>query len=97
MYWDQNEYKLTDCNEENLVLNIVPKDDIQIKYFKRVTRKDTLTVENALGKMWYSKVKGKVEFFTMDGVDPENKKELKPATEYIIRKYTGKNEMIQAE
>lgn len=97
MYWDQNEYKLADCNEENLVLNIVPKDDIQIKYFKRVTRKDTLTVENALGKTWYSKVKGKVEFFTMDGVDPENKKELKPATEYIIRKYSGKNEMIQAE
>lgn len=97
MYWDQNEYKLADCNEENLVLNIVPKDDIQIKYFKRVTRKDTLTVENALGKMWYSKVRGEVEFFTMDGVDPENKKELKPATEYIIRKYSGKNEMIQAE
>lgn len=98
MYWDQNEYKLTDCNEENFVLNVIPKDNIQIKYFKRITRKDTLTVENALGKIWYSKGNGKVEFFTMDGVDPENKKELKPATEYIIRKYSGKrNEMILVE
>ncbi|WP_454047792.1 hypothetical protein [Chryseobacterium sp. Marseille-Q8038] len=98
MYWDQNEYKLTDCNEDNPVLNVVPKDNIQIKYFKRITRKDTLTVDNALGKTWYSKVNGKVEFFTMDGIDPENKRELKRATEYIIRKYSGKKpDMIQAD
>ncbi|MDQ1856907.1 hypothetical protein [Chryseobacterium sp. WLY505] len=97
MYWDQNEYKLADCKEENPILNVIPKDIIRIKYFKRITRKDTLTVENALGKIWYSKVNGEVEFFTMDGVDPENKKELKPATAYIIRKYSGTSEMIQAE
>ncbi|MCE4064910.1 hypothetical protein LXM63_07345 [Chryseobacterium gleum] len=98
MYWDQYEYKATACKEENLILNIIPKDDIQIKYFKRITRKDTLTVENALGKTWYSKVNGKVEFFTMDGIDPENKKELKKSTEYIIRKYSGKKaEMIPTE
>jgi hypothetical protein len=94
MYWDNNEYRLTDCKEENPVLNVVPKDNVQIKYFKRITRKDTLTVDNALGKTWYSKVNGKVEFFTMDGIDPENKKELKRSTEYIIRKYSGKKSGI---
>ncbi|MDR4955230.1 hypothetical protein REB14_23870 [Chryseobacterium sp. ES2] len=98
MCWDQNEYKLADCKEENPILNVIPKDIIRIKYFKRITRKDTLTVENALGKIWYSKVNGEVEFFTMDGIDPENKKELKPATEYIIRKYSGKkSEMSPSE
>lgn len=98
MYWDKDEYKPTDCEDRNPSLAIVPKDTIQIKYFKRITRKDTLTVENALGKTWYSKVNGKVEFFTMDGVDPENKKELKRTTEYIIKKYSGKNsDMIPIE
>ncbi|CAD0222359.1 hypothetical protein KYG33_14175 [Chryseobacterium sp. D764] len=98
MYWNNNEYKLTDCKEGNPVLTVVPKDNVQIKYFKRITRKDTLTVENALGKTWYSKVNGKVEFFTMDGIDPENKKELKRSTEYIIKKYSGKNsDMIPIE
>jgi len=91
MYWDKNEYKPTDCKDGNPSLIIVPKDTIQIKYFKRITRKDTLTVENALGKTWYSKVNGKVEFFTMDGIDPENKKELKKSTAYIIKKYCGRN------
>ena len=91
MYWDKNEYKPTDCKDGNPSLVVVPKDTIQIKYFKRITRKDTLTVENALGKTWYSKVNGKVEFFTMDGIDPENKKELKRSTAYIIRKYCGRN------
>ncbi|MBB6332692.1 hypothetical protein HNP24_003684 [Chryseobacterium sediminis] len=94
MYWDKSEYKPTDCKDGNPLLTIVPKDMIQIKYFKRITRKDTLTVENALGKTWYSKVDGKVEFFTMDGIDPENKKELKRSTEYIIRKYSGKKSVI---
>ncbi|WP_431611234.1 hypothetical protein [Chryseobacterium sp. 'Rf worker isolate 10'] len=91
MYWDKNEYKPTDCKDGNPSLIVVPKDTIQIKYFKRITRKDTLTVENALGKTWYSKVNGKVEFFTMDGIDPENKKELKKSTAYIIKKYCGRN------
>jgi len=94
MYWDNNEYRLTDCKEGNPVLNVIPKDNVQIKFFKRITRKDTLTVENALGKTWYSKVNGKVEFFTMDGIDPDNKKELKRSTEYIIRKYSGKKPSI---
>jgi len=91
MYWDKNEYKPTDCKDGSPSLIVVPKDTIQIKYFKRITRKDTLTVENALGKTWYSKVNGKVEFFTMDGKDPENKKELKKSTAYIIKKYCGRN------
>ncbi len=94
MYWNENEYKPADCKDGNPLLTLVPKDTVQIKYFKRITRKDTLTVENALGRTWYSKVNGNVEFFTMDGIDPENKRELKRSTAYIIRKYSGKKSEI---
>lgn len=87
MFWDDNEYKLMDCEDKNPQRNPVPKDTVQLRYFKRITRKDTLTVDNALGKTWYSKFNGNVEFFTMDGVDPDNGKELRASTGYIIQKY----------
>lgn len=89
MFWNDSEYKLTDCDDKNPLRSLIPKDTIRFKYFKRITRKDTLTVENAIGTTWYSKFNGNVEFFTMDGVDPDTGKELKASTVYIIDKYAG--------
>ncbi|SIQ34972.1 MULTISPECIES: hypothetical protein [Chryseobacterium] len=89
MFWDKSEYKLANCEDKNPLLNLIPKDTVQIKYFKRITRKDTLTVGNAMGKTWYSKFNGNVEFFTMDGVDPDTGRELRSSTPYIIGKYAG--------
>ncbi|WP_160139000.1 hypothetical protein [Chryseobacterium sp. c4a] len=89
MFWEDNEYKLANCEDKNPRRSLIPKDTIQLKYFKRITRKDTLTVNNALGKTWYSKYNGHVEFFTMDGVDPDTGRELRASTEYIIDKYAG--------
>jgi hypothetical protein len=90
MFWDKSEYKLADCEEKNPLLNLIPKDMIQLKYFKKITRKDTLTVENALGRTWYSKFNGNVEFFTMDGIDPDTGRELRRVSPLIIYKYAGK-------
>lgn len=90
MYWDKSEYKQVDCQDKNPVYNHkISFDDEKMTYFKRIERKDTLTVENAYGKVWYSKCNGIVEFFTNDGVDPNNGRELRKATEYIIDKYAG--------
>lgn len=89
MFWDDSEYKLSDCNDKNPRRSLIPKDTIQLKYFKKITRKDTLTVENAAGITWYSKFNGNVEFFTMDGVDPDTGRELRVSTAYIIGKYAG--------
>jgi len=89
MYWDKNEYKLVDCEDKDPTRSLMPKDTIQLRYFKRITRKDTLTIDNALGRTWYSKYNGNVEFFTMDGVDPDNGRELRSSTPYIIDKYAG--------
>lgn len=90
MYWDKSEYKPIDCQDKNPVYNHrIPFDYERMTYFKRIERKDTLTVDNAFGKVWYSKYNGEVDFFTDDGVDPNNGRELRKATEYIIDKYGG--------
>lgn len=92
MYWDGNEYRLADCGNKNPLINLKPIDTIDMKYFKRITRKDTLTEESALGKTWYSKYNGEVEFFTGDGTDPNNGRELRKSTPLILSKYAGKSE-----
>jgi len=96
MYWDKSEYKPIDCQDKNPVYNHrIPFDYERMTYFKRIERKDTLTVDNAYGKVWYSKYNGEVDFFTNDGVDPNNGRELRKATEYIIDKYGGIQEEAQ--
>lgn len=96
MYWDKSEYKPVDCQDKNPIYNHrVPFDYERMEYFKRIERKDTLTVDNAFGKVWYSKYNGGVEFFTSDGIDPNNGRELRKATEYIIDKYGGIQEEEQ--
>ncbi|KUJ57544.1 hypothetical protein AR686_01890 [Chryseobacterium aquaticum subsp. greenlandense] len=89
MYWDKFEYKLADCEDDRPYLDLQPVNFKLLKYFKKIKRKDTLTVDNALGKTWYSKYNGNVEFFTMDGVDPDTGKELDQSSSHMILKYAG--------
>lgn len=91
MYWDGNEYKVTSCNDMNPKHKLIPIDTVRLKYFKKITRPDTLTVENGLGNSWYTKYDNEVEFFTMDGINPDNGKSLRDATEHMITKYAGEN------
>jgi len=91
MYWDGDEYKLTSCDDKNPKHQLLPADTVKLKYFKKITRPDTLTVENGLGNSWYTKYDNAVEFFTMDGINPDNGKSLRDATRYMITKYAGKN------
>ncbi|PXW14515.1 hypothetical protein C8D70_107224 [Chryseobacterium sp. CBTAP 102] len=91
MYWDGDEYKLTSCNDKNPKHQLLPVDTVRLKYFKKITRPDTLTVENGLGNSWYTKYDNAVEFFTMDGINPDNGKSLRDASRHMITKYAGKN------
>ncbi|HBV17783.1 hypothetical protein [Chryseobacterium carnipullorum] len=90
MYWDGERYIATDSSFIRPGLEVKAMDEHLFLHFKKNTRKDTLTVDNALGVTWYSKFYGTVEFFTMDGVDPENGKELRKTTSFILDKYAGK-------
>lgn len=91
MYWNGNQYILTTIHDQDPSHEVIPAKSVLVNYFKKITRTDTLTIQNAVGKTWYSKHRNKVEFFTMDGVNPENGKELHPATEHMIEKYAGEN------
>ncbi|MDR6461241.1 hypothetical protein J2786_004395 [Chryseobacterium vietnamense] len=98
MYWDGERYIATDSNNIGPEFEVVAWDEYKMNYFKRITRKDTMTIENSIGKTWYSKYNGGVEFFTADGIDPDSKKELRKSTPFMIEKYAGKSkDSIQTE
>lgn len=86
MYWNGTEYRLTTAVDLNPKHEVLVLDSVKLKYFKKITRTDTLSIDDAY-EVYYSKFQNKVDFFTVDGVNPENKKNLKPATPLIIGKY----------
>ncbi|MCL1691851.1 hypothetical protein CMU59_01500 [Elizabethkingia anophelis] len=93
MYWNDSTYTATACDDKTLYRNIVPIDSLDLKNFKKITKPDTLTPENALGKIWYSKRWNKVEFFSTTnrkGTNPKNGATLRPVTEKIIEKHAHK-------
>ncbi|HCA05573.1 hypothetical protein [Chryseobacterium sp.] len=90
MYWNGERYIATDSSYIRPGLEIKAMNEHQFQHFKKVMRKDTLTDVNALGRTWYSKYNNEVEFFTDDGIDPDNGRELRKSTSLIIYKYAGK-------
>lgn len=90
MYWNGERYIATDNSYIRPGLDIVAMNEHQFLHFKKIMRKDTLTDVNALGRTWYSKYNNEVEFFTDDGIDPDNGRELRKSTSLIIYKYAGK-------
>lgn len=82
MYWNGKEYIPEDCGQTKN--NLVAIDHKKVANFKRITRPDTIT---SIKNIWYSKYQSEVEFFTDNGVNPENGSDLKPVTNYILDKY----------
>lgn len=89
MYWNGEFYVEIFCNELIEGKEIIALSE-EKKLLKKITRPDTLTKENALGKVWYNKSNNKVEFFNHHGIHPENGKTLKEVTPYILEKYAKK-------
>ncbi|SEM74106.1 hypothetical protein SAMN05421856_10672 [Chryseobacterium taichungense] len=89
MYWNKDRYMATDSSYLGPQIKVEPMDEENFTYLKKITRPDTLTVDNALHKVWYDKSNNEVEFFTSFGKHPENGKTLKEVTPYIISTYAG--------
>ena len=89
MVWKENHYEEIECNETNPQMNAIPYNE-DISQLQKITRTDTLNLDNAIGNVWYNKSNGKVDFFTNYGLHPENGKTLKPVTEYMLKKYAIK-------
>ncbi|WP_294229219.1 hypothetical protein [uncultured Chryseobacterium sp.] len=95
MYWDKDRYIASDSGYINPQTKVVPMDPNRFVYQKKITRPDTLTIENGDHKVWYDKTNNHVEFFTNYGMHPENGKALKIATGHIIETYGGENAVLE--
>lgn len=91
MYWNGERYIATDSSDLGPQKEVVPMKGYDFKYLQRITRPDTLTVDNASGKVWYDKSNGDVDFFTSFGINPETGKTLKEATDYMLTQHGGEN------
>ncbi|UMQ40742.1 hypothetical protein MKS83_15215 [Chryseobacterium sp. Y16C] len=89
MYWDGDRYMATDSSSLGPQIDVIPMDKFRFKYFKKITRPDTLTIANSIGKVWYDKSNNNVEFFTSYGKHPINDKALKDVSERILNHYAG--------
>lgn len=90
MYWNGKEYIPLAFYQDVPGVNIIEIDNYRLHHLKRITNLKLIT-RNDIGKVHYSKVKCKVQFYTIRGADPENTaKDLKPMTEYMYEKYVLK-------
>ena len=87
VYWNGEQYMEVACSNSEIRAEIFPLKDKSLLDLRKITRTDTLDQDD-VHKIWYSKIKNKVEFFTAPGYHPvEKDKPLKPATWYMIKKY----------
>jgi len=91
LVWKKDHYEEIDCDG---VLRDPLLNNIDIQRFKQLIVSDT-TAFFIKGRpiIWYGKSKkGKIDYFNSRGIHPITKKELKPITTYIIKKYISNNE-----
>jgi hypothetical protein len=87
MYWLEDHYESIACNQKIPNARVIALDTMRLKNFRKITRPDTITYQ-AIGKVWYSKINDKVEYYTSGGEHPVVfNRQLKPITVYIIDKY----------
>lgn len=97
MCWNGERYVEVDCQDKGLPYQIIGLDKNKLIHFQKITRPDTLT-EQDIGKVWYSKIDNKVEFFTSPGFHPAHHgKSLKVMTNHIWGRYAGEEAALQEQ
>lgn len=87
MYWHDDHYEPVACNQKVPNARVIALDTMKLKNFRKITRPDTITYQ-AIGKVWYSKINGELEYYTSNGEHPVVfGRHLKPITAYIIDKH----------
>ncbi|WP_163407536.1 hypothetical protein [Flavobacterium ajazii] len=92
MQWSGDHYEEVSCDLKIQGIgtyNVVKPFDERIINLRKIQVCDTTTFfKNGEAIIWYAKIGDSVEFFNTHGMHPEqNKKSLKPVTQYIIDKY----------
>lgn len=87
MYWDENKFIPVSCDEKRGTNLILAMDPFVLEKFQKITEIDTIS-NRSIGKVYYAKQNGVVEFFTAPGFHPENQKtQLRPMSKYMWEKY----------
>ena len=91
MEWKEDHYEKIDCQSEQVGFAntkiIKPFDEIEFER-KELTVCDTTTfLKGDKPLVWYSKKNNIIQFFNMDGENPENDAEIKKVTPHIIEEY----------
>jgi hypothetical protein len=87
MYWVEDHYEPIACNQKMRDALVIALDSVKLKTFRKILVPDTITY-NDIGKVWYLKINGKIEYYTSGGEHPVVfDRQLKPITKYIIDKH----------
>lgn len=93
--WSNDHYEIVDCSS-GLVgnINVIIPYNKDLLDFKKIKVCDTTTCFKSDGQaiIWYAKTANGIDFFNTHGTHPENKKALRPVTQYIIDKYVKHKE-----
>jgi len=87
MIWSDDHYELVDCNDHASGQALYPVKHELVDHFKKITDPKTLTLAS-VGKVWYAKYNGNVEFFTDSGPYPlDTNRRVLPMSVHILQKY----------
>lgn len=87
MYWNVDHYEQIACAPTHGDTLVIPLDSAKLLHFKKITQTDTITY-NDIGRIWYLKSNGNIEFFTASGCHPVLiNRRLHPITQYMIDQY----------
>ena len=87
MYWDGDQYQAIACDQKVEGASTIALDPVRLDEVKRITNMSAITRKD-IGKIFYLKESGKVEFYTGSGENPaDTRKRLLPMTEHIFEKY----------
>ncbi|PTQ92410.1 hypothetical protein C8P68_11210 [Mucilaginibacter yixingensis] len=86
MFWKDDHFERSACHVQRPV-PLVPYDSVRLARFHAIKDYSTIT-KASVGKVWYFKNKGHLEFYTTAGFHPiDTVRWLKPLTEYMYDKY----------
>jgi hypothetical protein len=87
MIWEDDHYQPVNCQERTTNRLMIPIDRQRLNVFKKIREPDTLSLYS-VGKTWYAKYKGRVEFYTAAGIHPlDTNRRLLPVSNHILNKY----------
>ncbi len=89
MYWNGERFIATDSSSIGPDKHVIAMDKDRFLKQRKITRRDTMTIDNSMHRVWYDKSNNQVEFFTSPGIHPENGKALKDVTEGILFHHAG--------